>query len=61
MQKPGYVRLVKELYLKAPNTSHSCVLLFNVLYHCRIILSYLHTDHSLRYRAYWTDWILCLP
>ncbi len=27
-----YINLLKTLYLKAPNESHSCVLLFNVLY-----------------------------
>ena len=29
--KPGYIKLLKTLYLKAPNELHSCILLFNVL------------------------------
>ncbi len=32
MLKIGYIKHLKTLYLKAPNESHSCILLFNVLY-----------------------------
>ncbi len=32
MLKISYIKLLKHLYLKAPNESHSCILLFNVLY-----------------------------
>ncbi len=32
MLKISYIKLLKTLYLKAPNESHSCILLFNVLY-----------------------------
>ncbi len=32
MLKISYIKLLKPLYLKATNESHSCILLFNVLY-----------------------------
>ena len=32
MLKISYIKLLKTLYLKAPIESHSCILLFNVLY-----------------------------
>ncbi len=32
MLKISYIKLLKTLYLKAPNESHFCILLFNVLY-----------------------------
>ncbi len=32
MLKISYIKRLITLYLKAPNESHSCILLFNVLY-----------------------------
>ncbi len=37
MSKISYIKHLKTLYLKAPNDSHSCILLFNVLYNIALL------------------------
>ncbi len=45
MLKISYIKLFKTLYLKAPNESHSCILLFSVLYNIAPLYLYLVTPY----------------